>query len=1635
MIKITNRKTYIAFFSLLISFMLLVQTTAFAYTKDNDTNVAPDIPEVSAEVENNLVDLVIATDYQGAKLDQVKAKAKQLEQRASEKGIDLSTTFLTGKKEIVNQNVTRKKQNLVRYAYVNTYDYQYGSTVLKNRIPIEYDNSVKFEQDIYHTPEFPKGEAFSWSRGYGDYGAGSGLFRDICWRRYNGSVYENWFQCYIPIQMYNPNNMSGTVINYEFITQNAHTYTQSYSSEYHYNYPDNLEPLSFYSMDVTCPAQWSVKATVDSTYVEKVEALDFSKLDNKTREDSKKYIMLLTDSKRDISFQYPFGQYYPFGSMRQDNVGEFCKEATAYIAAPAEITQTKMPVNYPAYISPADKQDMSLADVLALSSENKAYLPSELDAALDNLLANALPKGKKVDVVVATDYRKEKLTELNNQLNTMKVNALEKGVDLQTYVLNNEIKVGTTKVYAPRETYTRNVNVTFNQQITYERSSSGSPVYSWPDKAVTLKIPYETCDISPGEALPAFSKSANYVYTISEQKVDVSYMNTSNWGTVANKVERYYDLEIFDPNNKAATLVTYRLDSELTYIDLIDGGRDGFQSYITNIKINSIDTSWGIKSRYDKEHTSEVKAVDFSRIASLGLRADSRKYIIYLTGESDLPGYGDDFGDYYGFGSLTKAAYDSYMSRYDFTSYVAAPEAALNLLLSDSSYKVAYTAPKQDYTLQEVLDRQPSSSMYYTASGLKTALEDIVFTNGKHVQNKIDIIAATDYTGQELASLTNSLKELKDTLTGKGYDVATGVIDGAACREIGTGNVPEASVKLLKDGTVISSEESIDFQASTLTDRWFSGDEAYGQRLYLDSSGYFWITGRCAYLLADYAAYGLPWATDATPVKFSTLSNIKAFIYDSGFVFLKKDGNICDLKGNLLRNTGTVTRIARNSTDSLNYAVDKGRVYYSPSSSSWTQVQGLENVTDIKAMGRTILCLTEEGSVYAWSASASSNVPVKISMPAKAKEIAISAGGKLLALGTDFNLYQGASAAAASLTKCNIFPVFQLIGSDSGNASVYVLGADTYLYSYSNGTFTKTEKNSSRTGAFYGVNTVKVREATNLAGRSGADKLFIAAMRGEGNTISTPYGTYYGFGNLSGSFINELVRNRTATYTLTSKVNLDYKLTGAGISLPVQNATLRDITNNSVDGGGQNADSLKQLQNLIIKRYKPFKTGTGQTVYMVLGESFLTTSMLATDYESDPLNAEEWKLVSHDPNVFENNQGMNAAVGKYVDSVDSALDKVGKYEIAGRVQDNPKAARNLYEQFVTERKWSGDSLPVTVYVHRRPIARFIVSSRYNEATRLCTLGVRSTSYDLDHQSQTDKGITQSQFEYKLSTDDAWQPGIPSAPVPVGLTYNIRLKVKDYEGAWSNYYQQDITTLAASTNEAPAVTISKSLNYVYEGDDIDIIMKPSDPDNDELVLILEEKKDSGVWKTVYTRTACASGSTQKYSISSIPAGEYEFRVAVTDPDGETAAATLTFTANELTIKGRVDHTDIWKSNWVKYNRHLTDKGRAAYGSNTFFTGEKYILSAATTSISPDSDVTALGVTVKITERTYASVNLIKINPYNFSGEMWKEDMKGTRWRGKTATFLFSVTYSNGTVKTDSVVTNIVDDDYWRIKMAF
>jgi len=66
------------------------------------------------------------------------------------------------------------------------------------------------------------------------------------------------------------------------------------------------------------------------------------------------------------------------------------------------------------------------------------------------------------------------------------------------------------------------------------------------------------------------------------------------------------------------------------------------------------------------------------------------------------------------------------------------------------------------------------------------------------------------------------------------------------------------------------------------------------------------------------------------------------------------------------------------------------------------------------------------------------------------------------------------------------------------------------------------------------------------------------------------------------------------------------------------------------------------------------------------------------------------------------------------------------------------------------------------------------------------------SYDLDHESEADRGIVEEEWFYKKKDDLNWIKGKPSHLL-LGTTYMIQLYVKDKEGVWSDPYIEYINT--------------------------------------------------------------------------------------------------------------------------------------------------------------------------------------------------------------------------------------------------
>lgn len=231
--------------------------------------------------------------------------------------------------------------------------------------------------------------------------------------------------------------------------------------------------------------------------------------------------------------------------------------------------------------------------------------------------------------------------------------------------------------------------------------------------------------------------------------------------------------------------------------------------------------------------------------------------------------------------------------------------------------------------------------------------------------------------------------------------------------------------------------------------------------------------------------------------------------------------------------------------------------------------------------------------------------------------------------------------------------------------------------------------------------------------------------------------------------------------------------------------------------------------------------------YILLGEG-TSYNITYFDYENDPQINTQWQY-SHDANYFDNSLGEASYNNKWLNSTIDSFDKVGKFDVFVKVQDNPVGTMTGFDGY---KKWSDEKLDKqTIYVHRKPIAEFTASVKRNLANNNFDVFVSEDSYDLDHTSKSNKGIVEKQWKWKNAESTTWNIGMPPASLPANNNYIVQLLVKDEEGAWSDPKAQFITT--KNVNIAPVALFTVSPDPLPLSKTMTITDKSYDPNGDTI----------------------------------------------------------------------------------------------------------------------------------------------------------------------------------------------------------
>ena len=252
----------------------------------------------------------------------------------------------------------------------------------------------------------------------------------------------------------------------------------------------------------------------------------------------------------------------------------------------------------------------------------------------------------------------------------------------------------------------------------------------------------------------------------------------------------------------------------------------------------------------------------------------------------------------------------------------------------------------------------------------------------------------------------------------------------------------------------------------------------------------------------------------------------------------------------------------------------------------------------------------------------------------------------------------------------------------------------------------------------------------------------------------------------------------------------------------------------------------------------------------------------------------KWKVI-HDYEYYENNMGQFANSGKYVPDFISSFDKTGRYEIT-------------YED--------KDITPKYVYVHRKPVASFIMKLANGNVS------LQSNSYDLDNISNNN-GISEEEWQWRTSDQTTWTTG-KLTNYDADKTYIIKLRVKDFQNTWSEPTAKFIYN-GSDTRPIAMFNIKEDTITKYEK--LSVEDQSYDPSGKKLTTYL--------WEIYKGQELKYSGDTIPTSFLDYELGEYTLYLTVTNSNNtQSERVSRTFTVIDDTIAPEVVVTPV-ESDWV------------------------------------------------------------------------------------------------------------------------
>ncbi|MFC5532031.1 Athe_2463 domain-containing protein [Cohnella yongneupensis] len=228
------------------------------------------------------------------------------------------------------------------------------------------------------------------------------------------------------------------------------------------------------------------------------------------------------------------------------------------------------------------------------------------------------------------------------------------------------------------------------------------------------------------------------------------------------------------------------------------------------------------------------------------------------------------------------------------------------------------------------------------------------------------------------------------------------------------------------------------------------------------------------------------------------------------------------------------------------------------------------------------------------------------------------------------------------------------------------------------------------------------------------------------------------------------------------------------------------------------------------------------------------------------------------------------------------------------------------------------------------------------------------------------------------------------------------------------------------NRPPTGDFSWSPSPVYEGDMVQFSTAVDDPDQDALQVAYEITSPTGTRQSYNYQRNAPYLQHSGPSLRMLTPGLWTVSMTVSDGTAPPVSIMKTIRVEALSVIGTVKHTPEWESNRQVYNsKHNPDRS-----ADTFWAGEAFVLEAGTTDTGASS-TKAVSVTVSMFDgnaKTLSANDAVRRTSWSGILRSADTNIDFLQLEDGAYTFVFTATYSNGTVKTDAVTITISDQVY-------